>query len=160
MNTDELLNKKRQNVYLGRTAVAKNHDKEEMKQLRWMKKNMPSSLSADDKKKLGMNEARTGGLTNAHIKRLAQISKKISNLKEKGWNKDNHPDIDILHQEVDDIMKKKTIKEEGIPTNSMGTSAQGTGHIAIFDPLIKFKINQERKKRITSMFKKTLSKKI
>lgn len=48
--------------------------------------------------------------------------------------------------------------EEDVPTNAMGSSSStaGTGHIDIFDPLLRQKINDARKKRVRDMFRRSV----
>jgi len=65
---------------------------------------------------------RTGGLSQSHIKRLTRITKKLNTLRGKGWNMDNHPDIEILHKEIDDIMKKRKVEEDA-PTVAVAQGA-------------------------------------
>lgn len=53
--------------------------------------------------------------------------------------------------------KSKDIKED-VPTNSMGLSSStpGTGAIDIFDPLLRAKLKQAKKKKIVDIWKRKI----
>jgi hypothetical protein len=64
---------------------------------------------------------------------------------------------DPHHQSDMEANRRARLKED-VPTNCMGTSSStaGTGHIDIFDPLLRMKLKKARKDKITAIWKRKL----
>jgi hypothetical protein len=67
---------------------------------------------------------------------------------------------EIKKDDLCEYFKKKTVSED-VPANAMGASSStpSTGHIDIFDPLLKARLKKSRKDKITAMWRRALQEK-